>query len=157
MRVGSTCIFSRKRLIEATYYSNKRSSYEFFSALFALYETITMTQSFRRVSSSEYKIHCIIWILEFIQRISGLHETKCMTNAFSHCHHHQHHHRHRRRRSALSRSLHVWVNVWIYVWMYSPIDVYTMLSGYELYDSADPIGGGEWLDKYGGVLPFPCI
>lgn len=45
-----------------------------------------------------------------------------------------------------------------FVWIeYSPIDVYTMLSGYELYDSADPIGGGEWLDKYGGVLPFACM
>lgn len=37
---------------------------------------------------------------------------------------------------------------------YLPIDVYTMLSGYELYDTADPIGAGEWLDKYGGVPPF---
>lgn len=41
---------------------------------------------------------------------------------------------------------------------YEPIDVYTILSGYELYEIPDPIGGGgEWLDKYGGVLPLPCM
>lgn len=42
--------------------------------------------------------------------------------------------------------------------VYIPIEVYTILSEYELYERLDPIGGGgEWLDKYGGVLPFPCI
>lgn len=41
---------------------------------------------------------------------------------------------------------------------YEPIDVYTILSGYELYEIPDPIGGGgEWLDRYGGELPLPCI
>lgn len=41
---------------------------------------------------------------------------------------------------------------------YEPIDVYTIFSGYELYEIPDPIGGGgEWLDKYGGVLPLPCM
>lgn len=41
---------------------------------------------------------------------------------------------------------------------YEPIDVYTILSGYELYEIPDPIGGGgEWFDKYGGVLPLPCM
>lgn len=41
---------------------------------------------------------------------------------------------------------------------YAPIDVYTILSGYELYEIPDPIGGGgEWFDKYGGVLPLPWM
>lgn len=41
--------------------------------------------------------------------------------------------------------------------LFVPIDVYTMLSGYDEYDKPGPIGVGEWLERYGGGLALLCI